>query len=229
MHIGTLRVALLAFALVAASACSPGQANGQKAATLPDPQSDADVPDDTTGKPAVAVFAGGCFWGVEAVFEHLKGVDQVTSGYAGGSTRPPVNYDDVSRGRTGYAEAVRVEYDPSVISYGQLLKVFFSVAHDPTQRNRQGPDVGTQYRSAIFYGNPEQKRVAQAYIAQLDAAKAYPKPIVTQVAPLTRFYQAEDYHQDYMRHHPNEPYIVYHDAPKLVNLKRQFPQLVKGE
>ena len=126
-------------------------------------------------------------------------------------------------------EAVRVEYDPSVISYGQLLKVFFSVAHDPTQRNRQGPDVGTQYRSAIFYGTPEQKRVAQAYIAQLDAAKAYPKPIVTQVAPLTRFYQAEDYHQDYMRHHPNEPSIVYHDAPKLVNLKRQFPQLVKGE
>ncbi len=227
MHTGTIRIALLALALIGAGACSPGQASG-KSVALPDPA--ADTRNATSdGKPAVAVFAGGCFWGVEAVFEQLKGVGQVTSGYAGGSTRPPVNYDDVSTGRTGYAEAVRVEYDPSVVSYGQLLKVFFSVAHDPTQRNRQGPDVGTQYRSAIFYGNPEQKRVAQAYIAQLDAAKAYPKPIVTQVAPLTRFYQAEDYHQDYMRHHPNEPYIVYHDAPKLVNLKRQFPQLVKGE
>src|SRR5688500_7180132 len=229
MQIGTLRVALLAFALVAAGACSPGQANGQKAATLPDPQADAHASGDTTGKPAVAVFAGGCFWGVEAVFEQLKGVGQVTSGYAGGRSRLPVSYDDVGTGRTGHAEAVRVEYDPAVISYGQLLKVFFSVAHDPTQLNRQGPDVGTQYRSAIFYGNPEQQRLAQAYIAQLDAAKAYPKPIVTQVAPLTRFYQAEDYHQDYMRHHPDEPYIVYHDAPKLVNLTRQFPQLVKGE
>jgi peptide-methionine (S)-S-oxide reductase len=227
MQTGILRVSLLAIALAAVSACHSGQASSQ-AAALPDPQTDNGKSGDAGGKPAVAVFAGGCFWGVEAVFEHLKGVGQVTSGYAGGRSRLPVRYDDVGTGRTGHAEAVRVEYDPSVISYGQLLKVFFSVAHDPTQLNRQGPDVGTQYRSAIFYGDPEQQRLAQAYIAQLDAAKAYPKPIVTQVAPLTRFYQAEDYHQDYMRRHPDEPYIVYHDAPKLVNLKRQFPQLVKG-
>ena len=225
MHTGTVRITLIAIALFGAGACSPGQATS-KSVALPDPAGDTRNA-TSDGKPAVAVFAGGCFWGVEAVFEHLKGVGRVTSGYTGGRSRPPVTYAAVGTGRTGYAEAVRVEYDPSVISYGQLLKVFFSVAHDPTQLNRQGPDVGTQYRSAIFYADPEQQRVAQGYIAQLEAAKAYPKPIVTQVAPLRRFYQAEDYHQDYMRHHPDEPYIVYHDAPKLVNLKRQFPQLVK--
>jgi peptide-methionine (S)-S-oxide reductase len=222
------RFSLFSIALAAAAACSPGRANSQ-AVALPDPESDAAKPPRASAEPAVAVFAGGCFWGVEAVFESLKGVGQVTSGYAGARpSRLPVTYDDVGTGRTGFAESVRVEYDPSKISYGQLLKVFFSVAHDPTQRNRQGPDVGTQYRSAIFYANDEQKRLAQAYIAQLDAAKAYPRPIVTEVKPLRKFYQAEDYHQDYMRHHPNQPYIVYHDKPKLENLKRQFPQLVKG-
>lgn len=219
--------ATLCIALIAATACSPGQATS-KATALPDPAQDAPRAAATPAKPAVAVFAGGCFWGVEAVFEHLKGVGQVTSGYAGGRTPPPVDYDDVSTGRTGYAESVRVEYDPSKITYGQLLKVFFSVAHDPTQLNRQGPDTGTQYRSAIFYGDAAQARIAKAYIAQLQAAKAFPRPIVTEVTPLQTFFQAEAYHQDYLRLHPNQPYIVIHDAPKLVNLQREFPQLYKG-
>lgn len=223
----TIRLSLIATALIAAAACSPGQASSNAAVPLPDPQVDAAKP-AASGKPAVAVFAGGCFWGVEAVFEQLKGVGQVTSGYTGGKSRLPVDYDDVSSGRTGHAEAVRIEYDPSQVSYGQLLKVFFSVAHDPTQLNRQGPDIGTQYRSAIFYGDAAQQAAAKAYIAQLGAAKVYPKRIVTEVVPLRRFYQAEDYHQDYMRHHPNEPYIVQHDRPKLVNLKRQFPEMLKG-
>ena len=225
----TIRLSLIATALAAAAACSPGQASSSNAAVpLPDPQIDAAKPATAPGKPAVAVFAGGCFWGVEAVFEQLRGVGQVTSGYTGGKSRLPVDYDDVSSGATGHAEAVRVVYDPSQISYGQLLKVFFSVAHDPTQLNRQGPDVGTQYRSAIFYGDAAQQNAAKAYIAQLGAAKAYPKRIVTEVVPLRRFYQAEDYHQDYLRHHPREPYIVQHDLPKLANLKKQFPQLLKG-
>lgn len=221
---------LLLLALGAA-ACSSGEASAPatQAVALPDPASDAARPAQSPAKPAVAVFAGGCFWGVEAVFESLKGVDQVSSGYAGAKPkRLPVRYDDVSTGRTGFAEAVRVEYDPSQISYGQLLKVFFSVAHDPTQLNRQGPDVGTQYRSAIYYGDAEQQRLAQGYIAQLAKARTWPKPIVTEVAPLTRFYPAEDYHQDYMRRNPNQPYIVYHDRPKLEALKKQFPQLLKG-
>ena len=171
-----------------------------------------------------AVFAGGCFWGIEAVFEHIKGVRSAVSGYAGGKTASP-SYEDVSTGSTGHAESVRVVYDPAVVSYGQLLQVFFSVAHDPTQLNRQGPDHGTQYRSAIFYRTPEQQRAAEAYVRQLTAAKTFAKPIVTQVVPLTAFYQAEDYHQDYMVHHPNQPYIVYNDAPKVAQLKAQFPQL----
>ncbi len=224
------RTCLLATALAFAAACSPGQASDPaRAATIPAPKLDAAKPAQSPAEPAVAVFAGGCFWGVEAVFESLKGVDRVVSGYAGAKPRRlPVTYDDVGSGRTGFAESVRVEYDPSKISYGQLLQVFFSVAHDPTQLNRQGPDVGTQYRSAIFHANAEQKRVAEAYIAQLEAAKAYPRPIVTELKPLTKFHRAEDYHQDYMRRHPNQPYIVYHDKPKLENLKKQFPQWVKG-
>ena len=171
-----------------------------------------------------AVFAGGCFWGIEAVFEHIKGVRSAVSGYAGGSTASP-GYEDVSTGTTGHAESVRVVYDPSVVSYGQLLQVFFSVAHDPTQLNRQGPDHGTQYRSAIFYRTPEQQRAAEGYVKQLTAAKVFSKPIVTQIVPLKAFYQAEDYHQDYMAHHPDQPYIVYNDAPKVAHLKQQFPQL----
>ena len=170
------------------------------------------------------VFAGGCFWGVEAVFRHVAGVSRAVSGYAGGTTKRPT-YEMVSSGMTGHAEAVEVTFDPAQVSYGQLLRVFFSVAHDPTELNRQGPDVGTQYRSAIFYANAEQRRVAEAYIAQLGAAKAFPSPIVTQVASLTAFYPAEAYHQNYLALHPTEPYIVYNDLPKLAALKTQFPDL----
>ena len=178
-------------------------------------------------KPApldTAVLAGGCFWGIEAVFEHVKGVQDAMSGYAGGRVANP-SYEDVSSGETGHAESVRVIYDPAVVSYGKLLQVFFSVAHDPTELNRQGPDAGTQYRSAIFYRNDQQKREATAYIDQLSKAKFFPGPIVTQVAPLDKFFPAEAYHQDYMAHHPTQPYIVYNDAPKVANLKRGFPDL----
>jgi len=171
-----------------------------------------------------AVFAGGCFWGVEAVFEHIRGVTRVVSGYSGGSVVNP-GYDDVSSGRTGHAEAVRVTFDPSVVSYETLLTVFFTVAHDPTELNRQGPDVGTQYRSAIFFSSAEQQQKAAATIAQLAAAKTYRKPIVTQVAPLSQFYDAERYHQNYLYTHTDQPYIVYNDLPKLEALRKQFPAL----
>src|SRR5438105_5130163 len=170
------------------------------------------------------VFAGGCFWGIQAVFEHVKGVKSAISGYAGGRVASP-SYEEVSSGTTGHAESVRVTYDPSQITYGQLLRVFFSVAHDPTELNRQGPDEGTQYRSVIFYGNEEQQKIAQAYIAQLDKAKVYPHPIVTQVVPLKAFYPAEGYHQDYFEHHPESGYIRYNDAPKVANLQQEFPDL----
>lgn len=171
-----------------------------------------------------AVFAGGCFWGIEAVFEHLKGVKSAVSGYAGGASPSP-SYDEVSSGTTGHAEAVQVVYDPAVIGYETLLHVFFSVAHDPTQLNRQGPDVGTQYRSAIFYADDDQKRVAETYIRQLTKAKVFDAPIVTEVVPLRAFYPAEEYHQNYMAHHPNSAYIVINDAPKVERLRRQFPAL----
>lgn len=174
--------------------------------------------------PDTAVFAGGCFWGIEAVFEHVKGVQSAVSGYTGGTTASP-SYEDVSTGTTGHAESVRVVYDPAVVSYGQLLQVFFSVAHDPTQLNRQGPDHGTQYRSAIFYRTKEQQRAAESYVRQLTAAKTFNRPIVTQIVPLGAFYPAESYHQHYMANHPDQPYIVYNDAPKVAHLKEQFPQL----
>jgi peptide-methionine (S)-S-oxide reductase len=176
--------------------------------------------------PQTAVFAGGCFWGVEAVFRHTKGVTSAVSGYAGG-TKKDADYETVSSGRTGHAESVQVTYDPTKVSYGQLLRIFFSVAHDPTQRNRQGPDVGPQYRSAIFYANDEQKRVAEAYIDQLARAKVYPKSIATEVTRLPEFYPAEDYHQDYLAKHPTNPYIVYNDLPKLADLKKQFPDVYR--
>jgi peptide-methionine (S)-S-oxide reductase len=192
------------------------------------PAATADAALAQPGATETAVFAGGCFWGIEAVFEHLKGVKSAESGYAGGTTVNP-SYEEVSSGTTGHAESVRVVYDPSQITYGTLLRVFFSVAHDPTQLNRQGPDTGTQYRSIVFYANPEQKKVAEAYIAQLTSAKTFPRPIVTQVVPLKAFYMAEAYHQDYMAHHPDQPYIVYNDAPKVAHLKEQFPQLYRGE
>ena len=189
----------------------------------------AALPDFTGAPPkaatpgeATAVFAGGCFWGVDAVFKHVKGVKSVVSGYSGGSAQT-AKYMLVGTGTTGHAEAVKVTYDPSQITYADLMKVFFSVAHDPTEKDRQGPDVGTQYRSAIFYADPQQKELAQRYIAQLDAAKAFGKPIVTEVAALDKFYPAEDYHQNYLALHPNQPYIVYNDLPKLEALKKEFP------
>jgi len=171
---------------------------------------------------ATAVFAGGCFWGVDAVFKHVKGVKNVVSGYAGGNAQT-AKYMLVGTGTTGHAEAVKVTYDPSQIGYTDLMKVFFAVAHDPTEKDRQGPDVGTQYRSAIFYADPQQKELAQRYIAQLDAAKTFGKPIVTEVAALDKFYPAEDYHQNYLALHTSQPYIVYNDLPKLEALKKQFP------
>lgn len=173
---------------------------------------------------ATAVFAGGCFWGVDAVFKHVKGVTSVTSGYSGGASKT-AHYELVGTGATGHAEAVQVVYDPSQISYGQLLRVFFSVAHDPTQLNRQGPDVGTQYRSAIFYADPDQQRVAKAYIAQLQEAKSFSRPIVTELAPLNAFYPAEAYHQNYLAQHPENMYIVINDLPKIGELRKQFPDL----
>ncbi|MGD0840608.1 MAG: peptide-methionine (S)-S-oxide reductase MsrA [Candidatus Acidiferrales bacterium] len=173
---------------------------------------------------ATAVLAGGCFWGVQLVFEHVKGVISATDGYSGGSA-DTAQYETVSAGGTGHAETVKVVYDPSQITYGRLLQVFFSVATDPTEFNRQGPDEGTQYRSVIFYSNEDQQRIAQAYIAQIDQAHVFRKPIVTQVVPLQAFYQAEAYHQDYATHHPDSMYILTYDAPKLDKLKKSLPDL----
>jgi len=176
------------------------------------------------GAAQTAVLAGGCFWGVQGVFEHVRGVRQVLAGYAGGEPST-AQYETVSSGTTAHAESVKIIFDPSQVSYGQLLQIAFSVVHDPTQLNRQGPDVGTQYRSAVFYADETQKRIAEAYIRQLDAAHAYPRPIVTRVDPLKGFYPAEDYHQDYLIHHPSAPYIAFFDLPKVENLKRSFPDL----
>lgn len=198
-----------------------GSTTSQAAANLPNARIDA--PLAAKKGEQIAVFSGGCFWGVEAVFEHMKGVNNVWSGYAGGSS-VTANYQLVSSGLTDHAESVKVSFDPSKVTYGQLLKVFFSVAHDPTQLNRQGPDTGPQYRSAIFYTSPEQQRIASAYIAQMSAAKIFPGKIVTQINPLKAFYMAEDYHQDFARLNPRHPYIVHHDLPKVANLKQQFPQ-----
>ncbi len=171
-----------------------------------------------------AVFAGGCFWGLEAVFEHIKGVSDVTSGYSGGAAET-ADYETVSEGETGHAESVKITFDPAQVSYEQLLKVFFAVAHDPTELNRQGPDSGTQYRSAIFYANDEQKKSAEKYIAELTDKKVFSQPIVTQIVTLDAFYPAEEYHQNYLVRHPNQPYIVANDQPKVANLQKQFPEL----
>lgn len=171
-----------------------------------------------------AVFAGGCFWGVDAVFKHVKGVSEVVSGYAGGNAAT-ARYEQVGKGNTGHAEAVRIRFNPEQVSHQQLLQVFFSVAHDPTQLNRQGPDVGSQYRSAIFYTSAEQRKMAQSTIQQLTAARTFSAPIVTQVVPLQQFYPAEEYHQNYLALHPNQPYIVIHDKPKLEQLRKRFPAL----
>jgi len=171
-----------------------------------------------------AVFAGGCFWGVDAVFKHVKGVSAVMSGYAGGKAAT-AHYDQVSNGDTGHAESVRIRFDPMLVSYQQLLQVFLSVAHDPTQLNRQGPDAGTQYRSAIFYTSTEQQAAARNYIEKLNVSHAFPSPVVTQLVPLEQFYPAEGYHQNYLALHPNQPYIVFNDMPKLQQLRTQFPNL----
>lgn len=198
------------------------------AVTFPDPVAvPSNVPSNVQGE-QTAVFAGGCFWGVEAVFEHLKGVSNVVSGFTGGDAKS-ARYDAVSFGGTGHAEAVEITYDPAQISYGQLLKVYFAVAHDPTQLNRQGPDSGTQYRSAVFFANPEQQQITKAYIEQLNQAKIFKGAIVTQVTPLDKFYEAEEYHQDFIDRNPNYPYVVINDLPKLKQLEAQFPTLYQNK
>ncbi len=180
----------------------------------------------TTGHNETAVLAGGCFWGVQSVYNRVKGVEHTTAGYAGGAANT-ATYDQVTTETTGHAESLEIHFDPSKLSYGTILRIFFSVVHDPTQLNRQGPDVGTSYRSAIFYANEEQKRIAEDYIAQLDAAHVFPSKIVTQVVPLKAFYNGESYHQDYADKNPNNPYIQVCDVPKMAALKVQFPDLFK--
>lgn len=213
------RPLLLPLMFAALTACSAAAARDE-GLKLPAPALDAaHAPGEAT-----AVFAGGCFWGVEGVFQHVKGVKSVRAGYAGGDAAH-ANYDDVSDGDTGHAESVRVVYDPAQVSYGQLLQVFFSVAMDPTTLNRQGPDTGTQYRSAIFYATPDQEKLAKAYVAQLTAAHAFSAPIVTQVVPLKGFWQAEDEHQDYMRLNPDAMYIAINDRPKVLALARIYPEM----
>jgi peptide-methionine (S)-S-oxide reductase len=220
------RFALILFAsLLGATACN-AKANPSPSAAVPAPWLDA--PRTSASGQQTAVVSGGCFWGIQAVFQHVKGVLSSTSGYAGGSAKT-AEYEIVSTGESGHAESVQIVYDPSQITYGELLHVFFSVAHDPTQLNRQGPDEGTQYRSSIFYSSAEQKRIAEGYIAQLEKAKIFSRPIVTQVVPLEAFYPAEAYHQNYAALHPNQPYIVYNDAPKVEHLRQEFPDLYTGK
>jgi len=209
---------LAIFSLTLAVACSSSRA----AVRVPDPA--LDTPLAKTSSSATLVLGGGCFWGIQGVFQHVKGVTSVTSGYYGGAANT-AEYETVSTGSTGHAESVRIVYDPSKVSLGQLLKVFFSVAHDPTELNRQGPDDGTQYRSVIFYGDDEQKRIAQAYIDQLNLAKVFDAPIVTQLTALKGFYPAEGYHQDYLKQHPHQPYIVINDLPKIDHLQKTLPDL----
>src|SRR4051812_38296839 len=206
----------LAGLLAAASACA--------ASNPPIPPPAADAPLAKQSGKETAVFAGGCFWGVQSVFQRVKGVLSTAAGYSGGSAKT-ATYKQVITETTGHAESVEVIYDPTRITYGQLLRIYFSVVHDPTELNRQGPDVGTSYRSAIFYTNEEQQRLAKAYIAQLDREKVFPKPIVTEVTPLKAFYRAEDYHQDYAYYNPDNPYIQVCDRPKIEALKQQFPEL----
>jgi peptide-methionine (S)-S-oxide reductase len=213
----------LRLVIAAAAVAITAVACAAAATRIPDPAVD---PKPAKAGTQTAVLAGGCFWGVEAVFERLTGVSQVVSGFAGGS-RATAHYEVVSTGTTGHAESVQITYDPAKISYGTLLKVFFAVAHDPTELNRQGPDEGTQYRSAIFYATDDQRAVAEAYIRQLDAAKVFRKTLATQVAPLEGFYAAEAYHQHFLDQHPDYPYIVYNDLPKLERLKKEFPELLR--
>jgi len=212
LYAAALGMAICAFAAAPSFAA-------EDAVVIPPPAMDA----PPTGGTQTAVLAGGCFWGVQGVFQHTAGVLNAVSGYSGGS-KTTADYTMVSTGTTGHAESVQITYDPKKISYGKILQIFFSVVHDPTQLNRQGPDSGTQYRSAIFAADNEQKKVAEAYIAQLNAAKIYRKPIVTKVTPLEGFFPAEAYHQDYLTLHPNQPYIAYNDIPKVENLKKLFAE-----
>jgi peptide-methionine (S)-S-oxide reductase len=198
----------------------PTPVQAEPVTALPTPQ--VDVPPGKSGL-QTAVFAGGCFWGVQGVFEHVKGVTQAVSGYAGGTLANP-GYEQVSSGTTGHAESVSVTYDPAQVTYGRLLQIFFSVALDPTQVNQQGPDRGTQYRSELFVSSPEQEHAARAYIAQLEASHAFPRPIATRIDPAGPFYPAETYHQDYLMHHPDAPYIVFYDIPKVQRLQALFPE-----
>ena len=216
--------ALVLAGLAGAAWWLPTQA-AERATMVPPPAVESPATGDGL---QTAVLAGGCFWGVQGVFQHVKGVTKVVSGYSGG-TKDTAQYEVVSSGRTGHAESVQIQFDPKQVSYGRILQIYFSVAHDPTELNRQGPDEGTQYRSAIFFANPEQQQVAQAYIGQIDKAAVFKKPVVTQVTPLTAFYPAEGYHQDYATLHPNNSYIVYNDLPKIENLKHMFPEAYRDQ
>jgi peptide-methionine (S)-S-oxide reductase len=222
----------LALAVPAAALATIGlgascaRAGAHAAVALPTPA--VDLPRAAKPDKQTVVFAGGCFWGVQAVFQHVKGVTDATSGYAGGAAAT-ASYPQVSTGETGHAESVRVTFDAAQVTFGQLLRVFFSVAHDPTELNHQGADEGTQYRSVVFFTTPDEKRVTDAYVAQLDRAKVFPDRIVTQVVPLPAFYPAEAYHQDYASRHPDEPYIMFNDAPKVAHLRQLFPDLYRGQ
>lgn len=230
MKSSVARIALGILIVAAVSVTFAGRFSGSalaaSAAAVPAPA----VDNALSAKPGeeTAVFAGGCFWGIQAVFQHVKGVKSAVSGYAGGHVASP-SYEEVSSGATGHAESVKIVFDPSKVSYGQLLHVFFAVAHDPTQLDRQGPDVGTQYRSEIFYTNDAQKRIATAYIGQLSKAKTFSRPIVTRVSGLNAFNVAEEYHQNYATLHPNDPYIRFNDAPKVAALKSEMSALYKPE
>ena len=217
-------LALLIAAVAIAGVAMTSAARGEKGRVLPAPAID----EPTASTPQVAVFAGGCFWGVQGVFQHVKGVTSAVSGYAGGA-KNTATYESVGSGRTGHAESVRVTYDPRQVSYGRLLQVYFSVAHDPTELNRQGPDTGTQYRSTIFPSNQDQTRVASAYIAQLNAAGVFGRRLATTIEAGRPFFAAENYHQDYLTLNPRAPYIVINDLPKIGELKRLFPELYRNE
>jgi peptide-methionine (S)-S-oxide reductase len=222
-------ISVLLFAgigVLAWATAKPNDGRANAKAAFPKPAVDA--PLAAAKSKETAVVAGGCFWGIQAVFAHLKGVVSSTSGYSGGEAKT-AHYEEVSTGETGHAESVKIVFDPSQVSYGQILMIFFSVGHNPTDLNRQGPDYGTQYRSSIFYADDEQKKIAEAYIEQLGAAKVYAQPIVTKVVPLQGFYAAEGYHQDYLKHHTYEPYIMMNDLPKLTNFQKEYPELYRKD
>lgn len=220
-----LSTALVAVILSGAVAQSSWARSPHPTNSFPKPALDEPVAANR-GKQEVAVLSGGCFWGIQAVYQHTRGVISATSGYAGGNAGT-AHYEEVGTGSTGHAESVRIVYDPAQITYGQILMIFFSVAHNPTELNKQGPDWGAQYRSSIFYVNEEQNKIARAYVAQLESAKVYPQKIVTQIVTLSEFYPAESYHQDYVKHHPGNPYITINDLPKIANLKKEFPELYR--